>query len=33
MAEFSKTLDIDIENQDLVGQDQVLVLSSRELLK
>ena len=26
VAEFSETLDIDIENQDLVFQDQVLVL-------
>jgi hypothetical protein len=29
--EFSETLDIDIENQDLAGQDQVLVLVSTEL--
>ena len=29
--EFSETLDIDIENQDLVCQDQVLVLVSTEL--
>ena len=27
-AEFSETLDINIENQDGVGQDQVLVLVS-----
>jgi hypothetical protein len=31
LSEFSETLDIDIENQDLVCQDQVLVLVSTEL--
>jgi hypothetical protein len=29
-AEFSKTLDIDLEIQDLADQDQVLVLVSSE---
>ena len=30
VPEFIETLDIDLENQDLMGQDQVLVLVSTD---